>query len=432
MHGDKFGTKPCKGRWRRWGMLWVVWNWSPRDLPPKWFYLNTKFPLRTKKPSSGFWEKRPGTGLSQSFRRALQCSKVPHIPFQGRNWTSFFSLPSVCASCPRSQTRTRWASWCCAGGTSTSPSTRPAISACPSLSCRTSVPQTVHKTRPSTPQVLQIWTRQWTFTEQNNCQKISAPGNWERYEENIFSLLLTSCLSSGNFPCLKANLQFKRRVGIYLVNTYIPSVLSVSTHKCIDCTRQWDISILNVALVCDHINLAEGNCVSAHIGNETNRIFSFTRNTVFSAPRTQEVSLRNSIERSIFGVSEDLVCVSGHDVVGVVLDRRSGGARADHNRIAHSTDPGHPDHLLAVHAALRVLRESRWCVDGCLPSFRVRSFLGIRCCECVESGKWVTVLWSNRFGKWICCDFVVNQKQKQAMLLLIENNTKRKPEMLAC
>ena len=31
----------------------------------------------------------------------------------------------------------------------------------------------------------------------------------------------------GLFPCLEAKLVFKRRVGIYLVNTYIPSILSV-------------------------------------------------------------------------------------------------------------------------------------------------------------------------------------------------------------
>ena len=31
----------------------------------------------------------------------------------------------------------------------------------------------------------------------------------------------------GSFPCLYAELKFGRQVGIYLVNTYIPSVLSV-------------------------------------------------------------------------------------------------------------------------------------------------------------------------------------------------------------
>ncbi len=44
---------------------------------------------------------------------------------------------------------------------------------------------------------------------------------------------------AGIFPCLEARFEFQRRVGIYLVNTYIPSILSVSLPLCTSVQVSW-------------------------------------------------------------------------------------------------------------------------------------------------------------------------------------------------
>ena len=40
-------------------------------------------------------------------------------------------------------------------------------------------------------------------------------------------IVMTCFSTSGAFPSLKVDIEFNRRVGIYLVNTYVPSILSV-------------------------------------------------------------------------------------------------------------------------------------------------------------------------------------------------------------
>ncbi len=49
------------------------------------------------------------------------------------------------------------------------------------------------------------------------------------YVPSILSVVMSwvSLNISGAFPCLKVDIEFNRRVGIYLVNTYVPSILSV-------------------------------------------------------------------------------------------------------------------------------------------------------------------------------------------------------------